>query len=58
MLAGALLPLDRLQAQIGYPATYPSDTGRHATPIGWIGSLGLLGLLGLMGGRRKSDPGR
>ena len=55
-LGGALLPLQgSSDAQIGHPATEPSDSHRQASPIGWVGWLGLSGLLGLFGGRSSGS---
>ncbi len=57
-LAGTFLPLDQPAAQIGQPATQPSDTNRHPTDIGIIGLSGLLGLFGLIGGKRREGTNR
>lgn len=52
-LAGTMIPLDHTNAQIGQPATAPSDTVPHRAPdVGWLGLLGLVGLFGLFGPRR------
>jgi hypothetical protein len=55
MLGGTLLPIDRSDAQIGQPATYPSETDRQPTPVGLLGLIGLVGLLGLFGGRKEQS---
>ena len=53
ILGGTLLPIDRINAQIGQPATAPSDPVRSGPPdVGWVGLLGLVGLFGLFGSRR------
>lgn len=52
-LGGTFLPLSSSSdAQIGQPATQPSETDRHPPDVGWIGLLGLVGLFGLFGSRR------
>ncbi len=52
-LAGPMLPGSHSDAQIGQPATQPSDPVSHGPPdVGWIGLLGLVGLFGLFGSRR------
>lgn len=54
-LAGTMTPLDHTNAQIGQPATAPSDTVPHRAPdVGWLGLLGLVGLFGLFGPRRAT----
>ena len=53
LLGGTLLPIDRSDAQIGQPATYPVETDRQPTPVGLLGLIGLVGLLGLFGGRKE-----
>jgi MYXO-CTERM domain-containing protein len=51
-LAGTMLPTSP-EAQIGYPATAPSDSQPHRAPdVGWVGLLGLVGLFGLFGSRK------
>ena len=53
ILGGTLLPIDRISAQIGQPATSPSDPVRTGPPdVGWVGLLGLVGLFGLFGSKR------
>jgi hypothetical protein len=53
LLGGTLLPIDRIAAQIGQPATAPSAPVSHGPPdVGWIGLLGLVGLFGLFGSKR------
>lgn len=52
-LAGTMMPLGHTDAQIGQPATAPSDTAPHRPPdVGWLGLLGLVGLFGLFGTNR------
>jgi hypothetical protein len=54
ILGGTLLPIDRINAQIGQPATAPSDPVEHHPPdVGWIGLLGIVGLFGLFGSKRS-----
>jgi hypothetical protein len=55
-LAGtAMLPTSSSDAQIGYPATAPSESAPHRAPdVGWIGLLGLVGLFGLFGSKRAN----
>ena len=53
-VAGTLVPLGHTNAQIGQPATAPSDTTPRRPPdVGWLGLLGLVGLFGLYGPRRS-----
>jgi len=52
-LAGTMMPVGPTDAQIGYPATAPSESQPHRAPdVGWIGLLGLVGLFGLFGTNR------
>ncbi len=52
-LTGTMLPADHTDAQIGQPATAPSDPVRHGPPdVGWVGLLGLVGLFGLFGSKK------
>jgi MYXO-CTERM domain-containing protein len=51
-LAGTFLPPASTDAQIGSPATAPSESQPHRPPdVGWLGLLGLVGLFGLFGTR-------